>query len=350
MLRSLHPDAAGSSPRVRGTRSSLAVVPRPCRFIPACAGNSSFAASRRHRTSVHPRVCGELVRGCVATHARFGSSPRVRGTPAIRLLVQAVGRFIPACAGNSCQHSASASSVSVHPRVCGELCTPASSAQGDTGSSPRVRGTRRTSSATRPDCRFIPACAGNSPCRGCRVPAATVHPRVCGELKRMASAAVIADGSSPRVRGTPPRPVCAAASAAVHPRVCGELGFGDVDDSLRGGSSPRVRGTPEGAGEVGRLGSVHPRVCGELWLSLHVWVLGDGSSPRVRGTPGRWRSALASGRFIPACAGNSMRRARRASLAPVHPRVCGELREVLAALDDHAGSSPRVRGTLERVP
>ena len=71
------------------------------RFIPACAGNSSANAKPACWTPVHPRVCGELVRGVVEFRERVGSSPRVRGTPAGDPIEQSDRRFIPACAGNS---------------------------------------------------------------------------------------------------------------------------------------------------------------------------------------------------------------------------------------------------------
>ena len=52
-------------------------------------------------------------------------------------------------------------------------------------------------------------------------------------------------------------------------------------------------------------------------------------------------------RFIPACAGNAVSAASAAVNATVHPRVCGE-RAGPSDIDGwSAGSSPRVRGTLE---
>ena len=73
----------------------------------------------------------------------------------------------------------------------------------------------------------------------------------------------------------------------------------------------------------------------------------DGSSPRVRGTELLRYAATITGRFIPACAGNSHRQARSGPDAPVHPRVCGE--QLTFRRRHSAGSSPRVRGTFVRV-
>ena len=112
---------AGSSPRVRGTG------PRPpgrrliARFIPACAGNRAAAPARSQTPSVHPRVCGEQCRSSIFFVRPAGSSPRVRGT----------GR-------SSWPHGTGGT---VHPRVCGEQSRDRRHVQPTVGSSPRVRGT-----------------------------------------------------------------------------------------------------------------------------------------------------------------------------------------------------------------
>ncbi len=51
-------------------------------------------------------------------------------------------------------------------------------------------------------------------------------------------------------------------------------------------------------------------------------------------------------RFIPACAGNTSRRAKVALPAPVHPRLRGEHGAPGASATQRAGSSPPARGTL----
>ena len=152
----------GSSPRVRGTPS----------------------AKRRAaaRFPVHPRVCGEL-RGLQWTREkRDGSSPRVRGTRDGGYVLPVVHRFIPACAGNSSFMCGTSAQPAVHPRVCGELARPLGRRTGEKGSSPRVRGTLGVLQAANTRRRFIPACAGNSADRGGAQARSSVHPRVCGEL------------------------------------------------------------------------------------------------------------------------------------------------------------------------
>ena len=153
------------------------------RFIPACAGNSASAFRRRAISAVHPRVCGELAPCPTSVEHRNGSSPRVRGTPGPSRPPRSRSRFIPACAGNSRWHLTLTFASAVHPRVCGELLE-------DFGADVGL-------------VRFIPACAGNSPARRAPSSRPTVHPRVCGELVLREQEVVAVAGSSPRVRGTP---------------------------------------------------------------------------------------------------------------------------------------------------
>ena len=195
----------GSSPRVRGTRSDELLRGLDDRFIPACAGNSSSSScSTRAGPGSSPRVRGTLIGGgggvpcsrfipaCAGNSSvrpngnltPAGSSPRVRGTLLVQTPRTATHRFIPACAGNSPPPSVPPMVVSVHPRVCGELRRRRSDFDTQFGSSPRVRGTRRRRCASRPAARFIPACAGNSENSRLSRSCVSVHPRVCGELAR----------------------------------------------------------------------------------------------------------------------------------------------------------------------
>ena len=96
--------------------------------------------------------------------------------------------------------------------------------------------------------------------------------------------------------------------------------------------------------------AVHPRACGEraAWRARKSPPVG--SSPRLRGTLQRLGELDRLARFIPAPAGNARAARRRAILPSVHPRACGERRAVGGGLRRraHIGSSPRLRGTPER--
>ena len=72
--------ADGSSPRMRGTGFERCSPSRQVRFIPAHAGNRDQAVRRTHRTTVHPRACGEQLIAPGLGFSQVGSSPRMRGT------------------------------------------------------------------------------------------------------------------------------------------------------------------------------------------------------------------------------------------------------------------------------
>ena len=196
------PAVPGSSPRVRGTDDDRSDVPIITRFIPACAGNRFEPCKIPAFAPVHPRVCGEQPSAASAFTCTGGSSPRVRGTgDAVRdkVLPQ---RFIPACAGNSRKPLGIDLHESVHPRVCGEQRKVLPSQYVNVGSSPRVRGTDNFSIRVQCTVRFIPACAGNRRLELRISISCAVHPRVCGEQPPQAACPVTQNGSSPRVRGT----------------------------------------------------------------------------------------------------------------------------------------------------
>ena len=192
----------GSSPRLRGTVVRYRLAPMFRRFIPAPAGNSPSAIERSERWTVHPRACGEQVALLHFLKIHRGSSPRLRGTVVFFGRVRLAFRFIPAPAGNSCQTMKSSSSMSVHPRACGEQIVCRVYQLVDYGSSPRLRGTATGHGDQSLVCRFIPAPAGNSRKEVFAQADGAVHPRACGEQVRRDPPACLAAGSSPRLRGT----------------------------------------------------------------------------------------------------------------------------------------------------
>ena len=255
--------------------------------------------------TVHPRVCGERLRAALGAFE-----------PA---------RFIPACAGNALRAERGCRAITVHPRVCGERLAKDNGPVTTNGSSPRVRGTLLLAQVAGQNDRFIPACAGNaqrSRRRRWRIP---VHPRVCGERSSGTAITAVTDGSSPRVRGTR----LSFRSASAHWRFI-----------------PACAGNARQVDCIHGPKTVHPRVCGER----AVWEIPDGtrtgSSPRVRGTLLQGNVQYATGRFIPACAGNAPALLSCGCPFAVHPRVCGERGPRLTPPIRQPGSSPRVRGTL----
>ena len=337
--------ATGSSPRVRGTRHDAPIEPIEC--------------------PVHPRVCGEHTDQQQNSRIRDGSSPRVRGTQLQARYALPRRRFIPACAGNTAPATRPRRRVPVHPRVCGEHCRTKCALLASDGSSPRVRGTRQWWPCVRTAWRFIPACAGNTAMSRAPPSRATVHPRVCGEHALGVTQTTAWYGSSPRVRGTRRTTTHPARRRRFIPACAGNTLDDVVGDAALHGSSPRVRGTlpmrsqpfppnrfiPACAGNTGlgglllNLPPVHPRVCGEHTAFALALTARYGSSPRVRGTLGAAEESQLAARFIPACAGNTELPALSVTTTAVHPRVCGEHATVPCGRLTGGGSSPRVRGT-----
>ncbi len=93
-----------------------------------------------------------------------------------------------------------------------------------------------------------------------------------------------------------------------------------------------------------RACTVHPRVCGEIAALEFIFGAFLGSPPRVRGNQTARLSIHLIHRFTPACAGKSDRRACAPHNRAVHPRVCGEIGQMLLLDPVIRGSPPRVRG------
>ena len=216
--------------------------------------------------------------------------------------------------------------------------------------------------------RFIPAHAGN------RLKAIVYGVEPAGSSPRMRGTGHLVlkqggagrfipahAGNSAQGRGRRPH-------VAVHPRACGEQSAWPTYSSYGTGSSPRMRGTvtiteaeaaiyrfiPAHAGNrrrwpaTARRSPVHPRACGEQELhEMHERPVA-GSSPRMRGTDDRLEHPIRSQRFIPAHAGNRQSNSQTLISRTVHPRACGEQIDRPPLLDDEAGSSPRMRGTGAR--
>ena len=162
--------------------------------------------------------------------------------------------------------------------------------------------------------------------------------------------AFLLPGSSPRARGTQDR---------------GEHASRAIMSAWGGGSSPRARGTrrvtphrqarnrfiPACAGNTCTCGwrmparTVHPRVRGEHNDCRLGRCPLAGSSPRARGTPTCPIAGRLTLRFIPACAGNTVRQPPAPRPPPVHPRVRGEHDVWAPRRHCWRGSSPRARGT-----
>ena len=125
----------------------------------------------------------------------------------------------------------------------------------------------------------------------------------------------------------------------------GELGVFCRQLSIHIGSSPLARGTLRHKNCRPRIQRFIPACAGNsVDRSLPVIIEG-GSSPLARGTQSPGFFCSPQNRFIPACAGNSIELNKPIICSPVHPRLRGELRFHLLGARFLIGSSPLARGT-----
>ena len=151
------------------------------------------------------------------------------------------------------------------------------------GSSPRVRGRPAVRDAPGEDAGLIPACAGQTELAVVEDLPVGAHPRVCGADSRNTHPGGDACGSSPRVRGRRARIFLIAwPRVGSSPRVRGRLRSSGIGQNPVG-SSPRVRGRPPARRWSRSTRTAHPRVCGADVPYAGPIHWGWGSSPRVRG-------------------------------------------------------------------
>ena len=170
----------GLSPRVRGNHFHLPPYFAVYGSIPACAGEPPDGPTKTRLMRVYPRVCGGTERSERGLLLDIGLSPRVRGNRSTRIHVNALGRSIPACAGNP------------------NTCTPTPSEQ---RSIPACAGNRRMALEYHDPMGSIPACAGEPVGRRYGGRARRVYPRVCGGTGCNVRHRTNKTGLSPRVRG-----------------------------------------------------------------------------------------------------------------------------------------------------
>ena len=233
----------GSSPRMRGTPRDHKPMPDWARFIPAHAGNTSGTRRCLSSVPVHPRACGEHPLWIEFILVIVGSSPRMRGTRNAMRHGTLDRRFIPAHAGNTSNYLELPGDMTVHPRACGEHSDIAQNAINVDGSSPRMRGTHLPQQRRNRDDRFIPAHAGNTPTSNLRHCGISVHPRACGEHISDQPQMRYSSGSSPRMRGTRRTNRRLPRMPRFIPAHAGNTQTNVPSGTTLAGSSPRMRGT-----------------------------------------------------------------------------------------------------------
>ncbi len=154
--------ATGSSPRMRGKPSRSPVVLSCRRIIPAHAGQTSGSTWNQSALPDHPRACGANTIIVAIVGCGGGSSPRMRGKPYIRPKIVPNVRIIPAHAGQTHHLRQGQGPRSDHPRACGANSSRGSPVSLPDGSSPRMRGKPAQRVLRRQTARIIPAHAGQT--------------------------------------------------------------------------------------------------------------------------------------------------------------------------------------------
>ena len=155
-----------------------------------------------YRRPVYPRWRGEHTLGTFTPLPIVGLSPLARGTPPLSLYSRSRHRFIPAGAGNTSSACTRRLSTTVYPRWRGEHSTLAQHYGVMFGLSPLARGTRVKRYRLVPKPRFIPAGAGNTMQGFFRFCLCPVYPRWRGEHRRGFHLQSLISGLSPLARGT----------------------------------------------------------------------------------------------------------------------------------------------------
>ena len=187
-------------------RGTLPISRQPgflSRIIPADAGNTKHPHAISPACADHPRGCGEHSKGDERQVGQTGSSPRMRGTLGGYALGAPSRRIIPADAGNTHWLCFRGLLAEDHPRGCGEHASQVAMPLTVTGSSPRMRGTPFEHSPGLLACRIIPADAGNTFIVDTHSWYRRDHPRGCGEHRNSRRNCASSQGSSPRMRGAP---------------------------------------------------------------------------------------------------------------------------------------------------
>ena len=131
---------SGSSPLVRGQQGSTRVIERQHRIIPARAGPTALSVAARKFSADHPRSCGANDDRAGGRSTIIGSSPLVRGQQTDSIRDSYDKRIIPARAGPTDRSQRHHRPAPDHPRSCGanhRLPLPLGELD---GSSPLVRG------------------------------------------------------------------------------------------------------------------------------------------------------------------------------------------------------------------
>ena len=289
---------------MRGSLESGDGLAQVCGIIPAHAGLTEDIGVRVGGSGDHPRACGAHISSVEKRIILSGSSPRMRGSRKDYRGISPTLGIIPAHAGLT---------TSKYLWIDEYW-----------GSSPRMRGSPFRVAGRRKHPGIIPAHAGLT-CMACSRPLTCWdHPRACGAHEAIIHPPPAHTGSSPRMRGS-------LVSAATCKR---NLGIIPAHAGLTvAGSRARVD-APD-----------HPRACGAHHVAHPSTAAMSGSSPRMRGSHAYSLKSGRSSGIIPAHAGLTWTMERLSRSCGDHPRACGAHSSKSGWTKTWQGSSPRMRGS-----
>ncbi len=314
----------GPSPRSRGSRVAQEVAPAADGSIPAFTGEPGASPSAPMCGRVHPRVHGGAVATGTTPCGARGPSPRSRGSPTSSSSSPLRHGSIPAFTGEPGRMRGCTSAPWVHPRVHGGADGDIGVIPARHGPSPRSRGSRSRSTSCFGRSRSIPAFTGEPVVAGLREHLSAVHPRVHGGAFVLQLNSADGMGPSPRSRGSP---------------------FNGRRAQRRIRSIPAFTGEPCWRRTAAAQNAVHPRVHGGAGRALVRGFRRHGPSPRSRGSRVRDERTEQARRSIPAFTGEPRARGRSPTGPRVHPRVHGGAAPVIGMQTGVRGPSPRSRGS-----
>ena len=171
-------------------------------IIPAHAGLTSEPFPRSVRRRDHPRACGAHDTSHGGKIICMGSSPRMRGSLSSVYLTILLSGIIPAHAGLTRHEIQQLPTCRDHPRACGAHFLSRPCRLRMRGSSPRMRGSRFEGTAADLHAGIIPAHAGLTRSSSSPWTAGWDHPRACGAHLAAGKVHDLDRGSSPRMRGS----------------------------------------------------------------------------------------------------------------------------------------------------
>ena len=270
--------------------------------IPAHAGEPYDRNWTGITSRVYPRACGGARGLSRGLNLNNGLSPRMRGSPDVRGLLNLPPGSIPAHAGEPPPVPPGRFGSRVYPRACGGA-KPLTILTGiEAGLSPRMRGSLETSVGFFALLGSIPAHAGEPAPRPCSTSPSRVYPRACGGAQTLTMDGSTLTGLSPRMRGSRPQ---------------------SLADLPRHGSIPAHAGEPINHIWMKDNAGVYPRACGGAVEAFKDRCWDQGLSPRMRGSLPQCYRAPVPGGSIPAHAGEPRARSGSGPRAGVYPRTCG---------------------------